>query len=187
MHLLWQQALSKIADDSQRKKIKNARKCTKTKAHSFYRYKASLFLPSASLSHGQLWHCFTGWDSYGPFGFVFKKKKFPPYFILLFVWEHLKEMEALNDWRLCIQAAILKDCMEAQPICWVAACFRRCPGEGMPQDWAGLRTPKWGTAQILVGPHVTIKTGGFFVPCGARPGRKGFSSANQKKWKNFFI
>lgn len=26
-----------------------------------------------------------------------KKKKFPPYFILLFVWEHLKEMEALND------------------------------------------------------------------------------------------
>lgn len=25
------------------------------------------------------------------------KKTFPPYFILLFVWEHLKEIEALND------------------------------------------------------------------------------------------
>lgn len=55
------------------------------------------FLPPATLSHRQLWHCFTGWDSYGPFGFVFKKKKFPPYFILLFVWKHLKEIESLND------------------------------------------------------------------------------------------
>lgn len=54
--------------------------------------------------------------------------------------------------------------MEGQPICWVAACFRRCPGEGMPQDWAGLKTPKWGTAQILVGPHVT-KTGEVFLYC----------------------
>lgn len=53
--------------------------------------------------------------------------------------------------------------------------MRRCPGEGMPQDWAGLRTPKWGTAQILVGPHVTIRPGGvFFVICGARAGEKVF-------------
>lgn len=44
-----------------------------------------------------------------------KKRKFPPYFILLFVSEHLQEMEALDDGRLCIQAAILRDCMEDDP------------------------------------------------------------------------
>lgn len=79
--------------------------------------------------------------------------------------------------------------MEGQPICWVAACFRRCPGEGMPQHWAGLRTPKWGTAQILVGPHVTIKTGGFFV-CHVVPGQgeKGFHLQQIKRnERTFFI
>lgn len=116
-----------------------------------------------------------------------KEKKFPPYFILLFVLEHLKEMEILNDRRLCIQAAILKDCMEGQPICWVAACFRRCPGEGMPQDWAGLKTPKWGTAQILLGRHVTIKKReGFFVPCGARLRGKGFHTQKIRRNKRAF-
>lgn len=63
-------------------------------------------------------HCFTGWESFGPFGYVVKKKKkFPLYFIPLFVGKHLKEIEGLNDKRVCIQAAVLKDCMEEQPIC----------------------------------------------------------------------
>lgn len=48
------------------------------------------------------------------------KKTFPLYFIPLFVGKHLKEIEGLNDKRVCIQcgAAVLKDCMEERPICW---------------------------------------------------------------------
>lgn len=49
-----------------------------------------------------------------------KKKKFPLYFIPLFVGKHLKEIEGLNDKGVCIQSgtAVLKDCIEEQPICW---------------------------------------------------------------------
>lgn len=40
-------------------------------------------------------------------------------FILLFVGKHLKEIEGLNDKRVCIQSgAVLKDCVEERPICW---------------------------------------------------------------------
>lgn len=54
------------------------------------------------------------------------KRKLPPRFILLFVLEHLKEIEFLNDRRLCIEEAILKDCIEYSPSAgWLAACFKR--------------------------------------------------------------
>lgn len=58
-----------------------------------------------------------------------EKKTFPLYFILLFVGKHLKEIEGLNDKRVCIQSgAVLTDSIEEQPICWGAACFRQRPG-----------------------------------------------------------
>lgn len=48
------------------------------------------------------------------------KKTSPLYFIPLFVGKHLKEIAGLNDKRVYIQsgAAVLKDCVEEQPICW---------------------------------------------------------------------
>lgn len=82
--------------------------------------------------HSQPWYCFTGWESFGPFGFVVIKK-FSLYFILLFVGKHLKEIEGLNGRRVCIHPAVQKDCMEEQPICWEAGWgCGGCPGEGMP-------------------------------------------------------
>lgn len=76
--------------------------------------------------------------------------------------------------------------MEGQPICWVSACFRRCPGEGMPQDWAGRKTPKLGTAQILVGPHVTIKTGGIFCTMWCQAEKRVFICSKSKEIKELF-
>lgn len=49
---------------------------------------------------------------FGPFGFVVEGEKKILYFILLFVGKHLKEIEGLNDKRVCIQPAVLKNCME---------------------------------------------------------------------------
>jgi len=50
----------------------------------------------ASPSHSQLCHCFTGWESFGPFAFVVEKNPFPLYFILMFVGKHLKEFEGVE-------------------------------------------------------------------------------------------
>lgn len=58
----------------------------------------------------------------------------------------------------------------------------------MPQDWAGLKAPKWGTAQILVGPHVTIKTGGVFLWYHVVPGseKRVFICSKSKEIKELF-
>lgn len=107
--------------------------------------------------HSHPWYCFTGWESFGPFGFVVIKK-FSLYFILLFVGKHLKEIEGLNGRRVCIHPAVQKDCMEEQPICWEAgwgwggALARECHRAG--PDWG----PKVEHSPDFVGSTFDKKT-----------------------------
>lgn len=135
----------------------------------------------ASTSPSQLWYCFTGWESFGPFGFVvIKSSPFILFCCLLGnIWKKLK------GW-------MTKGC--AFTPLYSRIVWRNSPsageqaGGGVP--WRGNaigqgRTEdlKWGTVQILLGPHVTKGPRGFFVMLGAKPREFSLDSfaANQKK------
>lgn len=60
--------------------------------------------------------------------------------MLLFVGKHLKEIEGLNDKRVCIHsgAAILKDCMTKQPICWGQSALGHAMARKCHRAWPDL-------------------------------------------------
>lgn len=74
----------------------------------------------------------------GKFWSIWKKKSLL-YFMLLFVGKHLKEIEGLNDKSVCIHsgAAVLKDCIAEQPICWGHTALGHAMASKFHRAWPG--------------------------------------------------